>query len=116
MNDAVPMRVPEGVTHLRENGLHQRDRQASDVVNDGIERASLHVLHHEVHDVFALLDRKNGNDMRMAERGRRPRFALEPLHHTLAHQEQGRRKHFDRDFAVEGDIMGQIDRGHAAVA
>jgi hypothetical protein len=114
MDDAVTMRVRECVAHVGENRLHHRDRQRADLAKDGVERPSLHVLHDEVQDAVAFLDRVDGNDVRMTQRGRRPRLAFEPLHHAFSHEEQGRRQHLDRHFAIEREVVRQIHRGHPA--
>src|SRR3954469_14534206 len=85
-------------------------------MNDNIERPPFHVLHHEVQDVMAFFDRENGNDVGVAERRGGPRFPLEPLHHALAHLKQDRREDFDGDFAIEGEIVGQVHRGHTTMS
>src|SRR3989449_5388863 len=53
------------------------------VAQHRIEGPSLHVLHHEVQDALALLDRVDWYDVRVAQRGRGAGLALEPLHHSL---------------------------------
>src|SRR2546426_2273758 len=57
VNHTVAMGVPEGVAHLSDDRLHHRDGKRSDVAQHRIEGPSLHVLHHEVQDALALLDR-----------------------------------------------------------
>ena len=87
VNDAVAVGVPERVTNLGQDGLHHRDRQRADLVDDRVESPPLDVLHDEVQDLLALLDGVNGDDVRMTQRCGRARLALEPLDHPLAHQQ-----------------------------
>ena len=63
---------------------------------------------------MGFLHRVDRDDMRVAERGRRPRFALEALDHAGAHLKQGRREHLDRHLAIQREVMGEVDGGHAA--
>jgi len=115
VDDAVAMRVAERVAHLGEDRLRHRDRQRADVADHRVERAPAHVLHHEVQHVIAFFDRVDRNDVRVAQRGGGARLALEPLHHPLAHEQQGGRQHLDRHFAVEREVVAQVDRRHPAV-
>ena len=114
MNDAVTMGVPERVSYMGEDRLHHLDGERADFLNDRIEGPPLHVFHDEIQDALALLHGIDGDDVRMAERGGGARLALEPLHHPLSHVEQGGRQHLDRHLAVEGEVVGQVDRGHPA--
>src|SRR2546426_5394801 len=77
-------------------------------------RSSLHVLHHEVQDALALLDRVDWYDVRVAQRGRGAGLALEPLHHSLPHLEQRRRKYLDGDFPVEGHVVCRGSEEHTS--
>src|SRR2546422_6895204 len=84
------------------------------VAQHRIEGPSLHVLHHEVQDALALLDRVDWYDVRVAQRSRGAGLALEPLHHSLPHLEQRRRQYLDGDFPVEGHVVCQVHGGHPA--
>src|SRR4029450_210459 len=71
------------------------------------------MLHHEVEELFFLPDRVNRNDVGMTEGARGPRLALEPLRDVrLLRDAVG--DDLDRDLAVELDVVGEVDRGHAA--
>src|SRR5256712_10149630 len=115
VDDAMTMGVAERVAHLGDNRLHHGDGKRADVANNRIERPSLHVLHDEIQDALAFLDGIDGNDVRVAQRGGGARLALEPLGHSLSHEEQGGLEHLDRHLAVKGKVMGQVHRRHPAV-
>ena len=57
----------------------------------------------------------NGHDVGMLETGGQPRLALEARHQLgIAHQLGG--EQFDRNFALEGQVMGDKDDPHSAFA
>ena len=115
VNYAMAMRVTERIADLRENRLRHRDWQRTDVADDDVEWPSLDVLHDEVQDLIALADGVDRDDVRVAQRRSGARFALEPLDHSFSHEQQCRRQHFDRDLAVQRQIVAEIYRCHAAM-
>src|SRR2546425_10467041 len=74
------------------------------------------MLHHEIENLIALLDGVDRDDMRMAERRGGAYLTLEALDHAFSHEQQGGRQHLDCDFAVERQVVGEVDSGHATAA
>ncbi len=74
------------------------------------------MLHDEVQDFVALVDGVDRDDVRVAERRGGSRFAFEALDHPLSHREQRRREHLDRHLAIQCQIVGEVDGGHAATS
>ena len=83
------------------------------VLDDGLERAPLDVLHAEKRPALVLGDRMDGDDIRVAEGGGRPGLADKPrLHcvvrHVLLSQE------LDRHAPAELLLVGEVDGAHPA--
>ena len=80
-----------------------------------LQRAPGHVAHDEVVQPFRLPHRVHRHDVRMVQMGDGDRLVAEPLDHAFAQQQPGRH-HLDGDLAVQGDLVRQEDRRHAAPA
>ena len=52
----------------------------------------------------------------MAERRGGACLTLEALDHAFSHEQQGGCQHLDCDFAVERQVVGEVDSGHATAA
>jgi hypothetical protein len=75
MNDALRVRVIDGVADLA--GEIERPTQINRATssNDVLERLSLDVLHHDEEDVFLLLGGRDRDDIWMADAGQESRLA-----------------------------------------
>jgi hypothetical protein len=115
VNDPLSVGVTEGATDLAEEGLHHGNREWTQLLDDGIERGPLDQLHHEEEHPLHFANRIDRDDIGVAQGSGGARLALEALHHALA-IDQPRSHDLDRHFAVERQIMRQIDGRHAALA
>ena len=114
MDDALPMGLIEGIGDFDGvlNGLF--DRKGS-FLQAHFERLAFEVLHDEKGHAILLADVVEGADVRMLERGNRPRLALEPfLELWMPGAILG--KDFDRDDAIEPRVARAIHLAHAARA
>src|SRR6266571_3167126 len=89
-----PLARVQRLARLIEDGPHEGQRQRAGGADDGLERAALDELHHEVDEVGALAHGVDGDDVRMAERGSGAGLALEALDHAGG-GEQRRGHHLD---------------------
>ena len=88
---------------------------SSAAVDPVLEGAALDVLHDDEGAVLVLADVKDLDDVRVVEPGGEARLAREPLAHlVVAGEVVG--EELDGDLAVELQVTGAVDRGHAAVA
>ena len=115
MDHLTAVGVRQGSRRVVDDGLGGVDCEPPFVVENGVERATLDVLHDEEDNLRRLFEGEDRRDVPVAQRRGDPRFAPKPLDRRLTLQ-QGRRQDLDRDFLVEGNIVGQIDQSHAAAA
>ena len=79
------------------------------------KRFAFEQLHHQKRLVVILADVEDRADIRMIERGRGARFALEPFEGFAIRGERGRQE-FDGDLPAQARVFGAIDHAHAALA
>src|SRR5438876_2499787 len=101
MNHLTAVGVRQGSRRVVDDGLGGVDREPPFVVENGVERATLDVLHDEEDNLRRLFEGEDRRDVPVAQRRGDPRFAPKPLDRRLTLQ-QGRRQDLDRDFLVEG--------------
>ena len=85
---------------------------ASPVDNLGHALAGNHP-HHVVMQTSETSDGIHGNDVRMFQRGRRPRLVLKSTE-PLWFQSGGPREDLDRHAAIQRDLLGRVDNAHAS--
>ena len=86
------------------------------IVRDAaIERLAVEQLHRDEVLAVRFFDRVDRADVRMIERARRPRLALEPLERRPVAR-QLRRQELQRDASSELRVLGLIDDAHPAAA
>ncbi len=102
--------------------VDERDREREDALGreaprgDRLaERLALDVLHRQEAQPLGLLDRVERHDPGVAERGDRPRLALE-ARDLLGVRGHLRRQHLEGDPAVEARVVGEVDLAHPARA
>ena len=111
MDDPVAMRVVERAGDL--DRVRQRLVQRQSPVRQSRgQRVALEVLHDEEVDLVMTPDVVQRADVRVRERGNRPRFAGEPGAHLLIERD-ARREDFDRHRAIETGVGGAEDFSHA---
>ena len=114
VHDAALVRMSQGARRFPEHALDVVHRQRLLLIEHILERRALDVLHHEVVEAAFTLDAIDGNDVRMVELGRRLRLLLEALDDMLVHRDVGR-QHFDRDFALERQVVREKHGAHSAL-
>src|SRR5439155_22312601 len=77
--------------------------------------SAVDVLHRQEVRLSSVLDRIDGDDVRVIERGHGLRLALEALA-AIGLRGERRRKNFDRDGPLEASVLGEIHLAHAAAA
>ena len=77
------------------------------------ERLAPEVLHHQEVNVFVMTHVKDGTDVRMAERGQHPGFALESLFQIRITRDM-RGENLDGDRSVEPRVPRLVDLAHPA--
>jgi hypothetical protein len=70
------------------------------------------VLHGQEHHAVVIALVVDAHDVRVVELGGRSRLADEPLREVVVVAQAGMH-HLDRDSAVEADVGGLVDTGHA---
>ena len=114
MDDAGVMRGGERAGHADAGVDHfaQRHRAARDALAEVLALDELHG--HEV-DAVGIADLVDRDDVRVVERRRRARLALETAHALLVLGE-AHRQQFQRRLAVQRDVLGEINLAHATRA
>ena len=79
MHDALAMRVGQAGAELLDPLQALRDREGRLAAHDLAERLAVHVLHRDVGQAAEVVDVEDGDDVGMAQRAGRLRFAREPL-------------------------------------
>ena len=115
VDHAAAVRVREPAPDLEEDGANHGDGEDARGLQHDVERPAVHVLHHEEVEVVELPDGVDGDDVGVAQVGDGDRLLAEAVHHPLTHHHAGRHD-LDRDEPVEGDLLSEIDGGHAAPA
>ena len=107
---------PRPVAELSEEpeGLVAIQRPAA-AVQPVRQRATLDVLHDDVRSVVVLADVEDLDDVRVIQPSSQPSLAREALPHLVVTGEVVGQE-LDRDLAVELQVAGAIDGGHAAMA
>jgi hypothetical protein len=114
----IPMRDP-----LRVRG-HQRVGEGDPVFQQRLERQaarrnqvgerrSVDELHREKHLAVDVIDRVNGDDVRVIERGDRPGFTLEAVE-RVGIRFEARGQHFEGDVALQPRVTRTIHLAHSA--
>ena len=85
------------------------------IVNPVRQRLAVEILHDEVVDRLVTADIVDGTDVRMRERGNRPRLALESRAAIRIGRQVGR-QHLHRHRAIEPRVARFVDLAHAARA
>ena len=91
---------------------HAFDRETAPV-DERVERPAIDQLHRQEVGVAILLDRVDGDDVRVVQCGERARLAAEAFD-ALRVGGDFRRKHFEGDVAPEGRVGGAVDGSHSA--
>ena len=115
MDDPVRVREGERVGHLAQHAAHEgyrRTRLAAQALRQAL---AVDEAHDEEHQPVALVHRVDGDDVGMAELGRRLRFAQEARADLLAIGEL-RRQHLEGDAAAQAHVHGPVHDGRAAAA
>ena len=100
------------------SGLHcdvDDFRRCQWAADSGCDRLSFDVLHDDEVDAIALAHVIDGCDVRMIQRGRGPRFALEAKH-TVWVLRQITRQDLQRDSSIQSRVSCQVDLAHTASA
>jgi hypothetical protein len=107
----VPVRVVDRVADLA--GVIERARHLERAVarDDRVERFSRHELHHDEEDVFLLLGREDGDDVRVIQAGEEPRLAQQ-----LAEVDALLVRHLERDFLVDPGVFREVHGAKTAAA
>jgi hypothetical protein len=107
VNDAPLVRRHQGVDQRDRQFEHARRREPAgrDVVR---ERPPLDQLHGQEAHAVRVLDRVERDDVRVVERGDRPRLALEAGEAVGAGREVGG-QHLDRDLAAQAGVARAVD-------
>ena len=114
MNDAALVRVFHRFADLLGDGqrLLHWNRASLDAIP---ERRPFHQLHHQRMRLPGILEAVDCGDVRMIERGKDLRFAMEPRH-LLAIGCKPRRQHLQRHFASQPRIPRAIHLAHSTRA
>ena len=80
-----------------------------------LERLTVDELEREKRHAVRFLDGMDRDDVRMIERGRGARLALEALA-AIGIERKLAREHFERDVPLQPGVVGEIDLAHAAGA
>ena len=114
VDDAVPVRIVERGSHLGGDPHGVRDREMLLPCQPVAERFTLHERHDVIRGAVHHPAVDEAEDMGMLERGDSLDLAQEPLGPDDG-GELGAQD-LDRDLAVVLQVLGQVDRGHAALA
>lgn len=114
MDDAALVGGADGVGQ-RDGQLEQARERHAVLGNQLRQRLPLDELHGEEVHVAGLLDRVDGDDVGVVERGDGLGLALEALAALAVGADRGW-EHLEGDAAVEVRILGRVDLAHAAVA
>jgi hypothetical protein len=115
MYDAVLMSVGQRrrrLTKIVERGRHIETLRT---VQKLPQTGPLDIGHREEAEAVTLIDGEDGNDVRMIQLGCGTRFLLEAADDLRILAEE-RREDLEGDVPIEGDLIGEIDARHAAVA
>src|SRR6516165_3115797 len=114
MNDLASVRSRQPVGNLSRNIEDLLDLQwaAGDSVG---ERLAVEQRHDDERLVFVLADIVDGTDVRMIQRGRRPRFPLESFQRLMIFR-KFQRQELQRHEPAKPDILRLIDDTHPAGA
>ena len=105
------MRVIDGVADLTREIQSAREVERPLTRDHRLERLARDELHHDEKDVLLFLGGEDGDDVRVIERGKKPRLAQQ-----LAEIDALLVRHFERDLLVDPGVFGEIHRAKAAAA
>ena len=111
-------RARRAVHRAADVGRALRGRDAAhgpQLVDGGLERFAVDVLHRVVVDAVLLADGEHGHDVRVMELGGRLGFVAEAGDLPLV-EHRGEGQHLERDAAIERLLVGLVDDAHAAAA
>ena len=111
MDDALAVRVIDGVADLAGEIERAVEIQRAVQRDEVLERLSLHVLHHDEEDVLLLLRRRDRHDVGMADAGEQPRLAQQ-----LSEVEALAVRNLDRDLLVDPGVLREVDGTESAAA
>ncbi len=114
VDHTVAVRVVQGRGDLPRQLRGVFDREPAFTVQANAQRLALHHRHHVIEEPVGLARIVQRQDVRMIEPGRDPDLAQEPF--GAEHGRQLRPQHLERDPAVVPQVLGQVDRCHAALA
>ena len=96
--------------------LRRRDAaHGPQLVDRGLQRLAVDVLHRVVVDAVLLADGEDRHDVRMVQLGGRLGFVAEAGDLPLV-EHRGERQDLERHAAVERNLLGLVDDAHAAAA
>jgi hypothetical protein len=113
VDDAFFLRIGKRRGDLARDAQRQRGRERRAVA--GQHLAAADVFHRDVMQVAGVADVMDAHDVAVMQLGGDARFAQEAFAEVRI-DEQRRRHHLERDFAVDRFLDRQIDRRHAAAA
>ena len=114
MHDAALVRGRQRVGERHGDLEEPRERKAARR-EERVEGFALDQLHREEPAAAVLLDRVDGDDVGVVQRGERARLALE-AGQALGVLRHRRREHLDRDVAPELRVRGAVHLAHPARA
>src|SRR5262249_33878716 len=111
VDDALPMRVVDGVADLAGEIERAREIQVSMRRDDVLERLTRDVLHHDEEHAILLLGGRDRDDVGMADRGEQAGLSQE-----FAEVEALAVRTLDRDLLVDPRVLREVDRTEATAA
>ena len=112
MDDALLVRIVERVGRLAGDPERVLDRQLLLAVEPGAEGFALDERHGEPQSSRGFTRVEHGQDVGMLEPRREANLPLEPLRPERLRQLGV--QHLERDRTIMAQVVGEIDRGHAA--
>ncbi len=112
VDDSRAMRCLQRIGNL-DGQLEQRVQRQRSRADPLLQRRPLEILHHDERPPVLLADVVDRADIRVIQRGGRPRFAREPGQRCWILREL-RRDELERHRAVQPRVFGLVDDAHAA--
>ena len=115
VDDAVVVGVLERRAELQQDSLHDGYGQWRVLADHHVEWSAVDVLHDEEQRIARVPNGVDHDDVGVIESRGRSGLALEPFFHAGVEREV-RQHDLDRDPAVQSQVVGEVDDGHAAAA
>ncbi len=114
VNDALLVRVVDGLGHLPGHLQRERHRQSSLLIQQRPETLAVYEVHREVVLAFELADVVDGHDVRVSQSGDGLGLEIEPAYHLLGGGVAAE-QHFQRHDAVESLLSRFVNDAHSAL-